>query len=265
MQSPGGHGDPANLSNLSRPRAVNTTVPRFDRFKWPKRVPPLSAAQAAIADDFMKYWHQVLPKRYGAIERFNHTYSLRHLPLAARWRTLELGAGVGGHLQFEPLDRQDYHCIELRESMAEEIRRRFPLVTTVTADCQQKIPYENAYFDRIVVIHVLEHLPDLPAAIAEAHRVLKPNGILSVVLPCDPGLAYEFARKISAERIFKARYKLPYRWFARREHINSPAEIMTVIGKYFEIFDTTYFPLVVPIVNLNLCIGLTARKKSLEA
>jgi SAM-dependent methyltransferase len=145
--------------------------------------------------------------------------------------------------------------------MAEELRRIYPTVTVITGDCQRRIPYEDGYFDRIVVIHVLEHLPDLPAAIAEAHRVLKPNGIFSVVLPCDPGLAYEFARKISAERIFKARYKLPYRWFARREHINSPAEIMDVIGKRFDIFDTVYFPLLLPIVNLNLCIDLTARKK----
>ncbi len=263
MRSAAGRKDVSDLGTLNEPRSVDTTVPRFDRFKWPKRVPPLSAAQEAIADDFVKYWHYVLPKQYGAVERFNHTYPLRHVPAAARWRTLELGAGIGGHLEFEPLDRQDYHCIELRESMAADLRHRYPTVTAVTGDCQQKIPYDDGYFDRIVVIHVLEHLPDLPVAIAEAHRVLRPTGILSVVLPCDPGLAYEFARKISAERIFKARYKLPYRWFARREHINSPAEIMDVIGKQFDIFETVHFPLLLPIVNLNLCIGLTARKKQL--
>jgi SAM-dependent methyltransferase len=262
MPNANGPQEAADLSVLMRSGPADTTVPRFDRFKWPKRVPPLSPAQEAIANDFVKYWHHVLPRRYGAIERFNHTYPLRHVPEAARWRTLELGAGIGGHLQFEPLDRQDYHCIELRESMAEELRRRFPSVTAVTADCQQRIPYDADYFDRVVVIHVLEHLDNLPAAIGEVHRVLKPDGIFSVVLPCDPGLAYEFARKISAERIFKARYGLPYRWFARREHINSPAEIMGEIGKRFHVVDKSYFPLLVPIVNINLCIGLTARKKS---
>lgn len=224
-------------------------------------MPMLSPAQEALADDFVKYWHHVLPKQYGAVERFNHTYPLRHMPTAVRRRTLELGAGIGGHLEFEALDSQEYHCIELREAMTAELRRRYPTVTAITADCQQRIPYENDYFDRVVVIHVLEHLPDLPAAIAEVHRTLKPDGIFSVVLPCDPGLAYEFARKISAERIFRARYKLPYRWFARREHINSPAEIMQVIGEQFDIFDTAYFPLHLPVVNFNLCIGLTARKK----
>jgi SAM-dependent methyltransferase len=239
---------------------LDTTVPFYPRFKWPKFLPVLSTEQQALVDDFMKHWHEVLPRRYEAVEQFNHTYPLRHLPEQDRWRTLELGAGIGAHLEFESIDRQEYHCIELRETMAAEIKRRFPSVTTTTCDCQTQIPYDDNYFDRIVVIHVLEHLPNLPAAMSEVHRVLKSNGIFSVVLPCDPGLAYEFARKVSAERIFKARYKLPYRWFVRREHLNSPAEILYAMRQHFQIFDKVYFPLRVPLVNANLCIGLTARK-----
>jgi len=256
-----GREEPHALASL-RAIAIDTSVPSYERFKWPKLVPPLSSEQQAITDDFIRHWHEVLPRRYNAIERFNHTYPLRHLPPMERWRTLEIGAGIGGHLEFEPLDRQEYHCIELREGMAEEIRRRHASVVTVTGDCQKRIAFDDASFDRVVGIHVLEHLPNLPAAIAEVHRTLKPDGILSVVLPCDPGILYEIARKISAERIFRARYKVPYRWFVRREHINSPAEIMQVIAEGFEIFDATYFPFRVPVVNLNLCVGLTARKRA---
>jgi SAM-dependent methyltransferase len=242
---------------------LDTTVPTYTRFKWPKAVRPLSKEQQLISDDFMKLWHEHLPGHYSFVEKFNQTYALRHLPSGSRWRTLELGAGIGAHLAFEPLDRQEYHCIELRENMAEEIRRRFPSAITVTGDCQRRIPYDDEYFDRVVVIHVLEHLPNLPDAIDEVARVLKPGGIFSVVLPCDPGLAYEIARKISAERLFRAKYKLPYRWLARREHINSPAEIIQQIMRKFEIFDTAYFPLRVPLVHVNLCIGVTARKSHL--
>jgi ubiquinone/menaquinone biosynthesis C-methylase UbiE len=144
--------------------------------------------------------------------------------------------------------------------MAAEIRRRFPSVTVVSGDCQRSIPYDDNYFDRIVIIHVLEHLPDLPAALAEIHRVLRLNGILSIVLPCDPGLAYELARKLSAERVFKTRYGIPYRWFARREHLNSPAEIFFALKRQFKITDKAYYPLGLPIPSLNLVIGVTARK-----
>jgi SAM-dependent methyltransferase len=242
---------------------MDTRVPTIERFKWPKVLPALSSKQQSIADEFMQRWHEVLPRRYGAIERFNHGYPLRHLPAAERWRTLELGAGIGNHLEFESLDRQEYHCIELRPEMAAEIRRRYPSVVTLTADCQQRIPYDALYFDRVVVVHVLEHLPDLPAAIAEINRVTRPGGLFSAVLPCDPGLVYELARKLSAERLFKATYRMPYRWLVRREHINSPEEILQEIRRRFDIFDMVYFPLVVPVINLNLCIGVTARKPRL--
>jgi SAM-dependent methyltransferase len=249
------------MSEIDQDRAAfDTSVPTYPRFQWPKHVPPLSPAQQVIADDFMAYWHTVLPQRYGLIEKFNHSYPIRFLPQAERWRTLELGAGLGEHLSFERLERQEYHCIELRAAMADEIRRRFPSVVTVVGDCQRRIPYDDAFFDRAVVVHVLEHLPDLPATIRELVRVLKPGGLLSVVLPCDPGLAYEVARKISAERLFRARYGVPYGWLIRREHINSPEEIMWLIGESFEIFDKSYFPLRLPVINFNLCIGLTARK-----
>jgi ubiquinone/menaquinone biosynthesis C-methylase UbiE len=46
----------------------------------------------------------------------------------------------------------------------------------------------NSHFDRLIAIHVLEHLPNLPRAIDECHRVLKLGGKFAVVIPCDPGL-----------------------------------------------------------------------------
>lgn len=239
---------------------MDTSVPVYERFRWPKQVPPLDAEQARISDDFMKHWHEMLPKRYGLIENFNHRYPLRVLPKSERWRTLELGAGLGAHIAFEDLSRQEYWCIELRENMAEAIRARFPGVRTAVGDCQARMPFDDESFDRVVVVHVLEHLPNLPGALDEVRRVLRPGGIFSVVLPCDPGLAYEVARKISAERIFKQRYKLPYGWLIRREHINSPGEIMTLLNQRFVRIHQAFFPLAAPIQNLNLCIGVTMRK-----
>jgi SAM-dependent methyltransferase len=239
---------------------MDTTVTRLPRFAWPKVVPPLDTEQLRISDDFVRHWHDVLPDRYNSIERFNHTYPMRLLPKEPRFKTLELGAGIGAHIAFEDLSRQDYHCVELRQNMADGIIERFPSVTAIVGDCQKELPYEANSFDRVVVVHVLEHLPDLPGCLDEVRRILKPGGIFSAVLPCDPGLAYGLARKISAERIFKKRYGLPYAWFISREHINSPKEILKLLDDRFPEVDRTYFPLRVPLTNLNLCIGTTRRK-----
>src|SRR5262249_11977111 len=51
--------------------AMDTSIPCYDRFKWPKPVPSLSPEQRLISDEFMKYWHNVLPHRFGIIEKFN--------------------------------------------------------------------------------------------------------------------------------------------------------------------------------------------------
>ena len=36
---------------------------------WPKILPELTSEQERISDDFMHYWHEVLPKRYGVVVR----------------------------------------------------------------------------------------------------------------------------------------------------------------------------------------------------
>ncbi|MGP0086600.1 MAG: class I SAM-dependent methyltransferase, partial [Steroidobacteraceae bacterium] len=157
---------------------------------------------------------------------------------------------------------QDYHCIELRENMSAEIKKRYPEVTVTTASCQERTPYDDGYFDRAIAVHVLEHLPDLPRAVFELHRLLRVGGFLSIVIPCDPGIAYEFARQISSARIFRRRYKMPYMWLMRREHINSPAEICSTLKNQFEEIDRRYFPLrLIPLAAANLCLGMTYRRR----
>jgi ubiquinone/menaquinone biosynthesis C-methylase UbiE len=142
--------------------------------------------------------------------------------------------------------------------MIAAFRSRFPNIAATIADCQQRLPFDDHYFDRILAIHVLEHLPNLPAAIAELHRVCnKQHGLLSVVIPCEGGFAYGLARRVSAQRVFENRYKQPYRWFIEREHINKPNEIVEELQRYFHVRQSDYWPLMIPVTSVNLCIGLT--------
>ena len=231
--------------------------------KWPKTFPPLSAEQERIRDDFVHAWHEELPKKYGIVERFNHGYVVDHAP-AAFARTLEIGAGIGEHLDYErltPEQRASYVALELRPQMAEQIAKRHPAVKTAVGDCQQRLEYPDGYFDRILAIHVLEHLPNLPAAIAEMHRLCSKSGVFQVVIPTEGGLAYGIARRISAQRFFERRYKMPYRWVIEREHMNVPREIYEELAPYFTVEHREHFPLRVPSVNLNLIIGLTLRPR----
>src|SRR5579884_3615998 len=231
---------------------------------WPKVIPPLTPQQQEISNDFMKYWHEVLPRRYGVVDRFNHTYPVRAAAADFR-RTLEIGAGLGEHLLYEkltPEQERGYYALELRENMSRRIGERFPRINTVTGDCQEKLPFADGWFDRILAIHVLEHLPNLPAALRELYRVCdKESGQLCVVIPCEGSMAYGLARRLSAQRIFEKRYRQPYKWFISREHINRPGEILAELGVYFDVVGRSFFPIPLPLVFCNLVIGLTLRPK----
>jgi ubiquinone/menaquinone biosynthesis C-methylase UbiE len=244
----------------------------FDKFRiknklimpWPKVLPILTPEQQRISDDFMHHWHEVLPKRYGIVDDFNHQYPVRHAPQQFT-RTLEIGAGLGEHLLYErltPEQKSQYVALELRQNMADRIKERFPEIRTSVGDCQARLGFPDGYFERILAIHVLEHLPNLPAAIAEMYRLCnKESGVFSVVIPCEGSLAYTIARRISAQRIFEKRYKQSYRWLIEREHLNKPQEILPELEKYFTIEHRGFFPLWFPLIFCNLCIGLTLKPK----
>jgi SAM-dependent methyltransferase len=226
---------------------------------WPKSAPILTERQQLIREDFYHVWLDQLPKRYGLVEAFNHRYPLRHKP-QGQLRTLDIGAGRGEHLEYESLGDQEYLALELRPELAEVIRTKHPQAGVVVGDIQKRLPFPDGHFDRILAVHVLEHLPDLPAALDEVYRLLGPDGQFTVLIPCDPGLAYSIARNISARRLFEQRYNQSYDWFVACEHINSPAEIQNCLGRRFLTVDRTYFPLRIPVVPINLVIGLTLRK-----
>lgn len=241
----------------------------MEKNKWPKVFPPLTPQQQTISDDFMKYWHEILATRssYSLIEKFNHGYVVKHAPKQFL-HTLEIGAGLGEHIAYEKLDayqQQHYVALEMRQNMAEKIKTRYPLIKTFVGDCQQELPYADNHFDRILAVHVLEHLPNLPATIKEMHRLCnKQHGYFSVVIPCEGSLAYTLARRISAQRLFERMYKQPYKWLIEREHINKPHEIFAELEPYFHIIHQSFFPFFLPIINFNLCIGITLKPRNLS-
>jgi len=228
--------------------------------RWPKILPALTREQKERSNAFMKLWHEELAGRtqYGTIEKFNHLFPVKHSPSSFK-TTLEIGAGLGEHLEYEtlsPEQQSHYYCNEYRENMADEIRRRFPNVKTFVGDCQEPMEFADDFFDRYIAIHVFEHLPNLPAAIREAYRLInKLTGRLLIVIPTEGSPAYSLARKLSAERVWKQYFSVPYSEFYKREHINLVSEILSEIDPYFTLEARSFFPLRVPLWFCNLCIG----------
>jgi SAM-dependent methyltransferase len=229
---------------------------------WPKRVSILTSLQSRIANDWTRYWLQTNRNKFSHIIDFGHQFVIQS-SRAGFLRTLEIGAGLGEHLDYETLtdeQTENYVSLELNKDMASIIRKRWRRIKAIVGDCQEHIPYPDGYFDRIIAIHVLEHLPNLPAFLGEANRLLnKDHGQLLVVIPCEGGLGYTLGRRFTSQRIFEKRYKQSYKPYIQAEHVNQASEVLFEIKKIFSTEWEYWYPLRIPSIHLNLCVGLTLK------
>jgi hypothetical protein len=92
--------------------------------------------------------------------------------------------------------------------------------------------------------------------------VLRPDGVLSVVIPCEGGLGYGLGRRLTTQRIFERRYRTSFKWCIESEHVNQAREVIAELRRQFELANTTYFPTRVPSVDLNVLVGLTCVPKA---
>lgn len=100
-------------------------------------------------------------------------------------RVLEIGHGVGTDLLRFSEHGAAVHGIDITEEHHRLAKRNFELHGQ---QCELKlcdataIDYPSDYFDVVYSFGVLHHIADIPTAIAEAHRVLKPGGTLLLAL-----------------------------------------------------------------------------------
>jgi SAM-dependent methyltransferase len=228
---------------------------------WPKIMPTLTPEEQEIRANFMKTWLSIAPHKYSVFEKFSHESTSKGHALPKRCKTLEIGAGIGEHIRYENIENQEYYALEIRKDFTDQIKRDFPSVKPVCGDIQTGVHFPDHYFDRIIAIHVLEHLPNLPAALKEIKRLIKPSGICEFMLPCEGSLAYSFAREISAKRLFKKIYPgVSYDIYIKSEHVNTYYEVYQEIKDAgFNIEKTAYFPIPAPFIFCNLAVGLRCR------
>jgi ubiquinone/menaquinone biosynthesis C-methylase UbiE len=117
--------------------------------------------------------------------------TLKILELAEGERILDIGSGPGllAHDMAATVGPQGRVCgIDTSEPMLAMSERRCagqPWAEFRQADATQ-LPYPDHSFDAAVSTQVYEYVPDIPAALAELYRVLRPGG-RAVILDTDYG------------------------------------------------------------------------------
>lgn len=94
---------------------------------------------------------------------------------------LGCGQGIVGGILIELGDLDHLHGLDLYPHQEETVLKEG--YTGFTAGDIQALPFPNGQFDYTISICVLEHIPDLHAALREASRILKPGGAFRFSTP----------------------------------------------------------------------------------
>jgi len=100
-------------------------------------------------------------------------------------RLLDCGCGAGGYLEaFSSLPGIEAHGLEYEAEKVRLARFRNGVNTDqILQGDIQSMPYQDGYFDAVLLNEVLEHVPDQYKGLSEVNRVLRPGGRLLVFSP----------------------------------------------------------------------------------
>ncbi len=170
-------------------------------------------------------------------------------------RVVEVGAGDGQHLHFVRHGFDEYHLTDQSGAMLERARARHAEALRSKVRIREqdatRLSFNDASFDRLIATHVLEHLYRPYEMPREWDRVVRPGGVLAVVLPCDPGLLWRLGRTLGPRRNAE-RAAVEYDYWMAREHVNPINSLVTFIRYYFETMQEIWYPLRISSMDLNL-------------
>ena len=225
------------------------------RHAWPKTRP-------ALPDEYVEsYTAEYEANREGrnlVSSMAQKLESWMHRRIAARarpgQRILEFGAGTLNHIQYEhPSGPARYDIVEPFKALFADSPRR--ALVNEAYDSLDQVTEKD--YDRIISIAVLEHMDNLPLEITLAKRLLAPGGLFQAGIPCEGGLLWGMAWRMSTGLAFKARTGLDYGVVMRHEHLNDYDEILTVLRAAFDQVSVRLFPL--PLKHLAFYAYLECR------
>ena len=118
------------------------------------------------------------------------------------------------------------------------------------------LPFEDNFFDRIIISHCLEHISEPEKFLFETMSKLKNGGVLSISLPTDPGLLWRLGKIFTKYYTAKRTYKISsreYDYMLATEHINSIFNLISIIKYHFkDQIEESFLPFKIKLVDPNL-------------
>ena len=171
-------------------------------------------------------------------------------------KILEVGAGSAPHLKYLTHSYNEYHIAETSDYASDFFKQNLSNKIKFTKYDGKKLPYDNEYFDRIIISHCLEHILSPEEFIFEMMSKLKKGGVLSISLPTDPGIAWRLGRMFIRLFSIKRTYNIhgeEYEYINATEHVNSIFNLISIIRYHFkDTIDEKFYPFLIKSPDLNL-------------
>jgi len=179
-------------------------------------------------------------------------------------KILEVGSNKGEHIKYVAPGWDSYLASDLRALSEKDLELIQSLgAGFVTADVE-KLQFDDESFDRVISTCLLHHLPNPEVGLREMLRVTKPGGVISILLPNDPGFVYRIIQNLTTFKNAKQRgLESQARLHHAREHRNHYLGLLTFIQNEFidQTIQCKYFPLGVKSFNFNALTVVHVNKK----
>jgi SAM-dependent methyltransferase len=167
-------------------------------------------------------------------------------------RVLEIGGGIGEHLEFILHDFDEYFLTDIKLPTLNNVFAVDKRVICKVENAEQ-LTFPNKSFDRVISTCLLHHVNEPERVLEEILRVLRDEGVATIFLPCDPGLLVRLLRNLTTARNAKKSGYRGYNLMISREHRNHFISLLNMTKYVFRgrKIRVTYFPFRIPSWNLN--------------
>lgn len=139
-----------------------------------------------------------------AADRFNEWMYDQVRPFA-RGRILEIGSGIGNLSAFFIRDGHDITLSDVRAQYTQQLSESFPdrkvlEMDLVHPDFEVKYKDQLGTYDLVFALNVVEHIRDDRLALSNMRSLLRPGGVMFVLVPAYPFLFNHFDRALEHYR-----------------------------------------------------------------
>lgn len=182
-------------------------------------------------------------------------------------RVIEIGPGALDHMDHWAGVPAHFTCVDIDEQFlqlsVERLKARGVPHDAILLKREDGVvlPVPSHSYDVILTFYSLEHIHPLEPQLQEFARILKPGGAVVGAIPCEGGFAWGLGRFLTSRRWLRKNTTIDPDKLICWEHPNFADRILNALSGNFDIVRTSFWPLRVPAIDVNLIARFVLRRR----